>query len=127
MKKIKQSRTVMVDVDESILLWSPELYPHSPNDLIVLEEGGRKHQFLPHYKNIEFIKKLKLQGYGLIFWSAGGNDWCERIVKELKLEDIADVCMSKPEFAIDDLLDAKRIIKTVLWIDPITGEFKRNG
>jgi hypothetical protein len=126
MIKINNARTVMVDIDDSVLLWNPELYPHSPNDIITLEEGGRLHQFIPHTKNIEFIKKLKLQGYGLIFWSAGGNDWCERIVKELKLEDIADICMSKPEFAIDDLLDAKRIIKTVLWIDPVTGEYKRN-
>lgn len=126
MVKIHQPRTVMVDIDDSILLWTIDGIPHSEEDIVVIEDGGRRFQFLPHFKNIEFIRRLKLQGYAIIFWSAGGNDWCERIVKRLGLEDIADICMSKPELCVDDLLDAKRILKQIVWIDPVTGEYKRN-
>lgn len=126
MIKLNQARTVMVDIDDTCILWEPEKYPHNEADLIILEDDGKVFKFLPHFKHIEFIRKLKLQGFALVFWSAGGNDWCERIVKLLELDGVADICMSKPEFAVDDLLDARRIIKTVLWIDPISGEYRRN-
>lgn len=126
MNKIQQPRTVMLDVDDSIILWTPENYAHDDDELLVLEDDGKIMRFLPHYKNIEFVKTLKFQGYGIVCWSAAGVDWAERIVKALHLEEYIDVCMSKPEFAIDDLLQADRIIKSVLWIDPKTGEYKRN-
>lgn len=116
----------MVDVDDTLILWSPEKYPHEEKDLIILEDDGKIFKFLPHFKNIEFIQTLKLQGYGIVVWSASGPDWCERIIKVLKLETLPHVIMGKPELAIDDLLDAKRIIKSVVWIDPKTGEYKRN-
>lgn len=126
MVKVKQAKTVMVDIDDSILLWNPEKYPHNSNDIIILEHDGRMHKFLPHFNNIEFIRKLKLQGYGIIYWSAAGNDWAEKIVDILELMDTADVILSKPEFAIDDLLDARKIIKQVIWLDPVDGSYKRN-
>ena len=126
MKKLEQSRTVMVDVDDSIILWFPEQYQHLPENLIIIEGNGQQIAFLPHFKNIEFIKRLKLQGYGIVIWSASGPDWCEKIVKALNIENIPDVIMGKPELSIDDLLDAKKILKQIIWIDPVTGEYKRS-
>lgn len=126
MNYLKQSRTVMIDIDDTILLWNPEEYPHVESDLITIEEDGHQFKFLAHKKHIEFIRKLKLQGYGIVFWSAGGNEWAQRIVNKLGIQELADVIMSKPEFALDDLLDATKIIKSVVWIDPTTGKYKRN-
>lgn len=126
MNKINKPRTVMVDVDDTLIIWDPEKYPHTENDLIWIEDYNRSLPFLPHKKNIDFIQKLKLQGYGIVIWSAAGGDWAETVVKALHLQDLPDVIMSKPEFAVDDLLSAKGIIKQVIWLDPVTGEFKRS-
>lgn len=124
--KLNKERTVYSDVDDTILLWNPEHYQHKPDELIYIHDEDRVHCFLPHKKHIEFLWKLKAQGYGIVIFSAAGGEWADKIVKQLGLLDLPDVVMSKPEFVIDDLLDASKIIKSVLWIDPNTGEFKRN-
>lgn len=115
-----------MDIDDTTILWEPEKYPHEPEELVLIQDFNRQFPFLPHKKNIEFVNKLKLQGYGVVFWSAAGGEWAETVTKALGLEDLPDVIMSKPEFAMDDLLDAKKIIKQVIWLDPVTGEIKRN-
>lgn len=125
--KLQKEKMVFVDVDDTLITWDPEKYPHNPDDLITFTDEYGQWNLLPHKKNIEFVINLKRQGYGVVVWSAAGASWAETIVNRLGLENVADMIISKPEIAIDDLLDAKRIIKTVLWIDPVSGEFKRNG
>jgi len=126
MNKIQQPRVVTVDVDDTLLMWDYHDIPHNEDELITFEDSYGQWKLLPHKKHIEFIKNLKHQGYGIVVWSAAGNDWAEEAVKMLGIEYLVDGCMSKPEFAIDDLLRANRIIKSVLWVDPKTGEFKRS-
>ena len=124
--KLEKEKVVFVDVDDTILLWDVEKYPHNPDDLITFTDEYGQWKLLPHTKNIEFVINLKRQGYGVVVWSAAGATWAETVINKLELNSLPDMIISKPEIAIDDLLDAKRIIKTVLWIDPITGEYKRN-
>lgn len=124
--KLEKEKVVFVDVDDTCAIWDPEKYPHDPDDLITITDEYGQWNLLPHKKNIQFVINLKRQGYGVVIWSAAGASWASTIVNKLGLENVADMVISKPEIAIDDLLDAKRIIKTVLWIDPVTGEFKRN-
>ena len=75
---------------------------------------------------IRFLKNLKRQGYTIVVWSAASGSWASRVVKQLNLEQFVDITMSKPEFCVDDLLEAKKIIKQIIYIDPITGEFQRS-
>jgi hypothetical protein len=122
-KRLKKERVVYTDCDDTLIMWeqfkdSDELY-----DALEIEPGFKVY---PNYKNIEFILKLKHQGYGVVIWSAAGSEWAEKVTKLLGLEEVADFVMAKPEICLDDLLDAKRIIKSVVWLDPNTGEFKRN-
>lgn len=124
--KLDKDRIVVLDIDDTVILWEPENYPHEPEEIVIIQDYNRQFPFLPHKKNIEFVKKLKLQGYGVVAWSAAGGNWASIVIDKLGLQDLPDVVMSKPEFAIDDLLDAKKIIKQVIWLDPISGEFKRN-
>lgn len=124
--KLDPARTAMVDIDDTIILWDIDKYKHNKEDLRWVGEDN-SFPALPHLKNIDLIKKVKMQGYGIVFWSAAGVDWVEHVIKRLGLEELPDVIMSKPEFAVDDLLDAKKIIKSVIWIEPETGEFKRNA
>lgn len=128
MINLKSGRTVVVDCDQTLLNWDYDKYPHELKDLIEIEdpETGYKKAFLPHFHNIEFVKNLRLQGYTIIVWSAASGLWAQKVVEILNLEKYVHLTCDKPELAIDDLLDAKRIIKSVVWIDPITGEYRRN-
>ena len=124
MIELKSGRTVAVDCDETLLAWS---YPENAQGLITISnEKGQSKTFWPHKKNIDFVKALKIQGYTIIVWSAASGTWASRVVRELELEEYVDLTCDKLEFAVDDLLDAKKIIKQVIWLDPISGEFKRN-
>ena len=124
--KLKQDKTVYCDCDDTLLMWSPEDYVHKEDEIIWITDNGRTFPFLPHKKHIEFLQRLKLQGYGIVIFSAAGANWAAKVVEELKITDLPDVVMSKPEFVIDDFLDAKKIIKSVMWIHPTTGEIKRS-
>lgn len=124
---LKKERVVYSDVDDTLIAWEPEKYPdHDPADIITFTDDYGQWHFLKNTRNIQFIKNLKRQGYGVVVWSAAGAEWANKVVKMLELEPYVDVVLSKPEIAVDDLLDAKRIIKTVIWIDPMTGDYKRN-
>lgn len=125
--KLDKERVVYMDVDDTTILWEPENYTHDPEELVWISDGTRNFPFLPHKRNIEFVQKLKLQGYGVVIWSAAGANWAERVVKALGLEDLPDMIISKPELCVDDILEPKRIIKSIVWIEPKTGEFKRNA
>ena len=126
MFKLPQARVVTFDVDDTMLMWEPEKYEHTPEELLCFTDEYGQWHLLPHVNHVMFMRKLKQQGYGIVLWSAAGTDWAEKAAEMLKIEDLVDVCMSKPEFAVDDLLEAKRIIKSVIWLDPVTGDFKRS-
>jgi hypothetical protein len=125
--KLNKDRVVYLDIDDSTILWEPEKYHHTPDEIVEITDGPRKFPFLPHKRNIEFVQKLKLQGYGVVVWSAAGASWAEHVIKMLGLEDLPDMIISKPELCVDDLLEANRIIKSIVWIHPDSGEFKRNA
>lgn len=124
--KLDKERTVYCDTDDTLIAWFPENYKHTEEDLIRIESDDQIHVFMKHKKHIDFLWKLKAQGYGIVIFSAAGVNWVEKVVNKLGIQNLPDVIMSKPEFVIDDLLDAKKIIKSVIWIHPDTGDFKRN-
>lgn len=127
MFKLNKARTVFCDVDDTIILWDISKYESITEEHIDLGDKDLYFPVIPHRKNIALLTKLKLQGCGIVVWSAAGVDWAEKVVTKLNLTDIVDVVVSKPEIAIDDLLQADRIIKSIIWIDPVSGEMKRNG
>lgn len=125
--KLNKDKVVYVDVDDTLVLWEPEKYHHTEDEIIWITDDTRRFPFLPHKRNIKFVQQLKLQGYGVVVWSAAGSNWAEHVIKNLKLEDLPDMIISKPELCVDDLLEANRIIKSIVWIHPDSGEFKRNA
>lgn len=80
---LKAPIVVMVDVDETLVLW----------------EGT---EYKPNFKVIEQLIRHKDRGHYVIVWSAGGVEWAARVVKELNLEHNVDVVMNKPAFMWDD-------------------------
>lgn len=125
--KLPKDKVVYVDVDDTIAGWTPEDFHHKEEEIVWVDDDTRMFPLLPLKRNIDFVKKLKLQGYGVVVWSAAGANWAEHIIKKFGLEDLPDMIISKPELCVDDLLEANRIIKSIVWICPDTGEFKRNA
>lgn len=124
--KLEKEKVVYVDIDDTLILWEPEKWEHKEEEIIWIEDYNRKFPFLPHKKNLEFLQRLKLQGYGVVVWSAAGATWAETVVNQLGIQDLPDMIISKPEFCIDDFLEAKQIIKRIIWIDPNDGTFNRS-
>lgn len=125
-KKLEKERVAFFDCDDTLILWDNEKYGGPNAETVDFGDDTTYFPIIPHIRNIELLKKLKLQGYGIVIWSAAGAEWAEKVTKKLKLEEYTDFVMAKPEICVDDLLDAKRIIKSVIWLDPETGEYKRN-
>ena len=127
MIELGDKRTVFVDCDETLVNWNlDKSLDIDVHGVIKFETPNGQLELIPHWQHIDFLKKIKMQGYTIVVWSACGGKWASDVVHRLGLQSHVDATMSKPEFAIDDLLDAKRIIKSILWIDPKTGEFKRS-
>ena len=124
---VEKERVVYIDCDDTLLMWTFDEKVTPADEIVWIEDYGRILPFVPNRKNIEFAQRLKLQGYGVVVWSAAGAAWARTVVSKLGLEDLPDVVLAKPELAMDDLLDAKKIIKSVIWLDPHTGEIKRGS
>jgi len=125
MISIKNGRTAFIDCDDTLVLWDYQDYPESEH--ITITEGDSSMTMVPHDYHIKFIKNLKVQGYGLVVWSAAGGEWADKVAKLLNLEDIIDICIAKPEFVMDDLFTADQIIKSIVYFDPKTHERVNNG
>jgi predicted HAD superfamily phosphohydrolase YqeG len=83
---LKSDKTLFVDVDDTLVIWS---------------DSGASYK--PHQKHIELVKRFHKRNQPVVVWSAGGWEWAERIVKELDLEPYVTAIMSKPAWWVDDL------------------------
>ncbi len=81
---LKSDKTLFVDVDDTLVMWSATGYT-------------------PHKKHIEYLKKFHMRGQKIVVWSAGGWEWAERVVRELGLENVVSAVMCKPAWFVDDM------------------------
>lgn len=119
MKIIPNQKVIMVDCDETLILWSIANAPKEK--LITLSINELSAAVLPHQKNINLFIKLAKMNYSMCVWSRTGFDWAEAIVKALNLEQYTTLCLSKPLFYLDDA-PAESWMGKRLWRDPVTGE-----
>lgn len=54
---------------------------------------------------VEELSRIKENGSHLICWSAGGEDYALKILKEHKIDHLFNKVISKPDVAIDDELN----------------------
>lgn len=101
--KIIPSRSVFVDVDDTLIKWEIEgiSFQNHP-ECITLDMFGTQKRFLPMWSNINKVKSFYEKGYEIVIWSLSSKQWAEQVVKKLGLEDYVDFCVSKPDFYIDD-------------------------
>lgn len=83
---IRNDKTLFVDVDDTLVIWSPT-----------------GHSYKRHQGHIDLIKKFHERGQPVIVWSAGGHEWALRIVEEFELTPYVTLVMSKPAWFVDDL------------------------
>lgn len=87
MRIVKASKQHFFDVDETLVRWTTiENYP----------------VYVVHNPTIAELIAAKQRGHYVVVWSAGGWEWAERIVRELKLQDFVDEVRGKPDWYHDD-------------------------
>lgn len=96
---IKSDLIVYCDIDQTLVDWNVK----DGDSFIEIENNGITSRFVPITENIEQIKKHRVCGHGIAFWSLGGWAWANLVIKALGLEQYADVVLSKPRWFIDDL------------------------
>jgi phosphoserine phosphatase len=101
------SCTVFFDCDQTLVMWGME----EDSRAIVFEVYDQKFKLVPHQKHIDRLKFHKAEGFKIVCWSAGGEDWAKTIVKTLGLEQYVDYCLSKPSYYYDDLPTEKILHK----------------
>lgn len=104
MKVIKSYRIVMMDTDDTIIMWKK-----LDLDLPIVNINGR--DFQVHTKHVQKIHDYHLMGFKVIVWSTSGYQWAETVVKALGLENEVDFIMSKPHRIFDDVTEIKDTLK----------------
>jgi hypothetical protein len=69
------------------------------DDTLVRTYGSKR---IPMTSAIEHIKELKKQGAKLYCWSSGGAEYAENTAKELRILDIFEGFLPKPQMLLDD-------------------------
>ncbi len=91
--------TIYYDVDDTLVMWNKPI----SDEHIECTLYGTTYKVLPNWKHIELLKKHWRDGYKIVVWSGGGEDWATEVVNKLDLNDFVDVRLSKPSYYVDDL------------------------
>lgn len=112
---IPSDKLLMVDVDDTLVLWDKSEYSDLPD--VSFNVGHGVSHLKVHPKNINLVRKFHLLGYTVVVWSQTGYEWAKEAVKKLGLEDVVYAVMSKPRYHLDDL-PADLWMGTRLWRSP---------
>lgn len=100
MFKIKNSKVIAFDVDDTLVAWGfDDDYDGPLTDIIY--DGFVEKAIVNEYM-VTHLKRMKRRGHSVVVWSAAGSDWAEAVIKSLKLEDYVDVVMPKLSYHMDD-------------------------
>ncbi len=126
MKIIDSEHVVMVDVDDTLVLWGKDhriplaaTCDNNFNDhrkLFVDPYTGDNLYLTPHNVHIRLLRQYKGRGFTIVVWSMAGVRWSESVVKTLGIEDIVDYCMSKPSKHLDDKSEVDSIIGSRVYL-----------
>lgn len=119
---IPGDKVVYSDIDDTVIFWSssPEdkekygVLFTCPGSMVYDTDGeeigyaGEWSELLvPNWPQINELRKFKIRGYKIVFWTQSGSGWAEAVAKTLNLQDLVDVCLSKPNYIFDDLPASK--------------------
>lgn len=98
MQKIKATKTVFWDVDNTLIFSNIESPCQEPGKKVMINNRP----FFSHYEHCEMLKDFKARAHTIVVWSAGGEDWAESVIKALDLTEYVDIVISKPDWFFDD-------------------------
>lgn len=114
MKVIENELSVMVDVDDTLLMWGMD---NSPDAITAQCPYTKEYlRLVPHTRHVELLKQYKGRGFYVTVWSAGGWEWAKTAVNVLNLESFVDEVRTKPLKYMDDL-QAREILGTRVYLD----------
>lgn len=118
MKILESETVVMVDVDDTLVMWAEGYRQPGEGKVRFVDPYDQAVQYLtPHHKHIELIQKYKGRGFKIIVWSAGGYEWAKSVITTLGMQESVDMVMSKPIKYMDDL-PAEEILGTRVYLKP---------
>lgn len=91
--------TIYFDCDDTLVMWERSESPAA----IPFNCYGREFLLVPHTKHIDKLKEHKREGFKIVVWTAGGEEWGHEVIGKLGLTEFVDVILSKPEYYYDDL------------------------
>lgn len=120
MQVIKSHRIVMVDVDDTLVLWDWKSINPDGIGLVSISnpDGNCTELVMPHNRHIALMRQFKARGHTVVVWSQGGWSWAEAVVKALGLEGVVDIVMDKPSWYVDDL-PSQAFMKAPIFLDPM--------
>lgn len=100
MKYLNNEFLAYFDVDDTLIMHDNKRYTHVITDPY---NNKIKVKVRVHKRHIDLMKRYKDRGFGIVVWSNGGCQWAKTVVEHLKLTDLVDLVVSKPNKVIDDL------------------------
>jgi FMN phosphatase YigB (HAD superfamily) len=107
MVDIKGENNIFFDIDGTMVLYGKE------GKTVKFNYHGIEDRYLtPHTGHISFLKALKARGFTIFLFSNNGWQWCREVARQLKIEDVVDYGMTKPQKVVDDE-KVENYIKTI--------------
>lgn len=105
MKIIENETPVMVDCDQTLVMWHDRHQEPIKGVTVEFKDPYDQGSFFlkPHEAHIKLLKQQKGRGKAVVVWSAAGYLWAKEVVEKLELEEYVDLIMAKPCKYIDDL------------------------
>jgi hypothetical protein len=107
MQVIKKDITVPIDVDKTLVFWTPEGQKRHVLSRKV-DYYGEDVYVIPHKEHCQLVRAMLARGRNVIVWSGNGHSWAENVINMLhaigELPNIDDIIvMSKPVGYVDDM------------------------
>lgn len=119
MNSLQSHKVVMVDCDDTLIMWQTSEYPELL--LVDIPYGPYEPTVGINQKNVNLVKKLAKLGYTIICWSQSGFDWAQAVSRAVGLQEYVSLYLTKPRYYVDDLKSDAWIGERI-WRHPITGE-----
>ena len=118
MKILKNDRVLVVDIDNTLIMWSKRHHEWGKNKIKIEDPLSYETLYLtPHKVHIRLLKQHKARGYYVIVWSKASYHWANAVVEALDLTEYVDLVMSKPEKHIDDCKDVVDILGPRVYLE----------
>lgn len=114
MKIIKSNNIITFDCDDTLVMYKD--FRVKTKNKIEFDYGDEKIYLTPHKFHVMFLKHCFKRGDYVIAWSKNGNEWCEQVIKKLKLTKYVHLCMSKPSRHVDDKKDLSSIVGDAIYL-----------